>query len=287
MVNFAPYVVLGLALGGVFATSAVGMVVLYKATGVLNLAYGAIGAFCALVAFSLINSFHLQPAIAYVVVSALGGLLSFAYGATLGPPLARTEPLVKMIASLALMLFLLGIMAVFWRSRAYALTLASTSWTFQFGGVFVNGTQLIALALGVFVTVAATLYLRMTRIGTAMRALSTDRDVTAMLGVRVRRIEAIAWTASGVLSAVTGLLLSNLVGLDAVTLTFLVIAALAAALIARLESLWITLVAALAIGIVQSLVTPFPAISQYRSMTPFVFAIVALLFFSRRRSLGR
>jgi branched-chain amino acid transport system permease protein len=185
------------------------------------------------------------------------------------------------------MLFLLGIMAVFWRSRAYALTLASTSWTFQFGGVFVNGTQLIALTLGVFVTVAATLYLRMTRIGTAMRALSTDRDVTAMLGVRVRRIEAIAWTASGVLSAVTGLLLSNLVGLDAVTLTFLVIAALAAALIARLESLWITLVAALAIGIVQSLVTPFAAISQYRSMTPFVFAIVALLFFSRRRSLGR
>ena len=68
-----------------------------------------------------------------------------------------------------------------------------------------------------------------------MRALANDREITATLGVPVRRVEALAWLGSGLISGATGLLLSNLVGLDAATLTFLVISTLAATLIARLS----------------------------------------------------
>ena len=75
-------------------------------------------------------------------------------------------------------------------------------------------------------------FLQGTKLGTAMRSLANDREITAMLGVPVRRVEAAAWLGSGLLAGLTGLLLSNLVGLDIVGLTFLVIAALAAALIA-------------------------------------------------------
>jgi branched-chain amino acid transport system permease protein len=86
---------------------------------------------------------------------------------------------------------------------------------------------------------------------------------------------------------ISGLLLSNLLGLDIVTLTFFVISALAAALIARLRSLWITLAAALVIGLVTALLTPFygnlQALSDFRTMTPFVLAIVALLWLGRHR----
>ena len=74
-----------------------------------------------------------------------------------------------------------------------------------------------------------------------MRALADDREITATLGVPVRRVEAAAWLGSGLLAGAAGLLLSDLVGLDAVNLTFLVISSLAAALIARLRSLVVTL----------------------------------------------
>ena len=60
-----PYIVLGLALGGVYALSGVGVVVLYQATGVLNLAFGAIGAAGALIAYYLVNHTSL-PALARV-----------------------------------------------------------------------------------------------------------------------------------------------------------------------------------------------------------------------------
>ena len=112
-----------------------------------------------------------------------------------------------------------------------------------------------------------------------MRSLANHREITAMLGVPVRRVEAAAWFGSGLLSGATGLLLSTLVGLDIVGLTFLVIASLAAALVGRLRSLWATMAGGLAIGIVQSCLTAFTAVSPYRTVTPFVFAILALLWF--------
>ena len=73
----------------------------------------------------------------------------------------------------------------------------------------------------------------------------------------MRRVEAAAWLGSGLVCGISGLLLADLVGLDIVGLTFLVIPALAAALIGQLNSLWVTLAAGFVIGIVQSSLTAF------------------------------
>ncbi len=78
-----------------------------------------------------------------------------------------------------------------------------------------------------------------------------------MLGVPVRRVEAAAWFGSGLVCGAAGLLLSNLVGLDIAALTFLVIPALAAALIGQLRSLWVTLAAGIVIGVVYSFLNAF------------------------------
>ena len=283
MPDLRPYLVLGLALGGVFALSGVGLVVLFRATGVLNLAYGAVGALGALIAWSLINNVGFPEWAGYLVALAFGGIATLVYGVLFGPPLAQRDPLVKAVASLGLTLILLGIMSWGWSYQAHALILPTTSWGFDLGGVRVNGTQLLGLGLGIFVTGFTAAFLRFTKVGVAMRSLANHREITAMLGVPVRRVEAAAWLGSGLLSGATGLLLSTLVGLDIVGLTFLVIASLSAALVGRLNSLGVTLVAGLAIGVVQSSLTAFLAVSSYRTVTPFVFAIVALLWFGFSR----
>ena len=105
----------------------------------------------------------------------------------------------------------------------------------------------------IVLTVVTVLFLNRTKVGTAMRALADNRDNTALLGVPVRRVEATAWFGSGVIFGFSGLLLATLVSMEIVALTFSIpIAALAAALIGRMDSLVVTLVAAFVIGIVQS-----------------------------------
>jgi branched-chain amino acid transport system permease protein len=284
--EFRPFIATGLALGGVYALSGVGLVVLYRTTGVLNLAFGAIGAMGALIAWELINNQGWDQYAAYAVCVGFGAVVTLLYGIVFGPPLANRDPLVKATATLGLALILLGAMSWIWSDKARSMILPTSDESFDVGDVLVNYTQVIGFVLGVVVTLVTTAFLRFTKMGTAMRALANDREITAALGVPVRRVEATAWLASGLLAGVAGLLLSNLVGLDANTLTFLVISGLAAALIAQLQSLVVTLVAGIVIGLVTALITPILSISEYRDMTPFVLAVVALLWLSRHREVS-
>jgi branched-chain amino acid transport system permease protein len=283
--DFQPFIVTGLALGGVYALSGVGTVVLYRATGVLNLSFGAVGAMGAFLAWSLIDRGTVPDGVAFVICIAFGGVVTLAYGLAFGPPLAGRDPLVKATATLGLALILLGAMSWIWSDKARSLNLPSSTHTFEVGSVLINWTQVIAFALGIAVTAGTGAFLRYTNVGTAMRAMASDREITATLGVPVRRVEALAWLFSGLLAGASGLLLANLIGLDAATLTFLFISSLAATLIARLQSILVTLVAAIVVGLVNALVTPILSISQYRDMAPFVLATIALLWLSRRREI--
>jgi branched-chain amino acid transport system permease protein len=281
--DLTPFLVLGLALGGVFAMSGVGLVVLYRATGVLNLAYGAIGATGALISWSILDATDTPEWIAFGMCIVFGGFATLLYGLVLGPPLAGRDPLVKATATLGFLLILLGTMQWVWGRTPHSITLPTSKWNYEIGDVRVSMTQIIGIVFPIVITVGTAIFLRVTKVGTAMRALANDREITATLGVPVRRVEAAAWLGSGLVCGASGLLLANLVGLEIATLTFYVIPALAAALIGELRSLWVTLAAGFVIGIVQSCLTAYSDIADYRNMTPFVLAIVALLWFVGRR----
>jgi branched-chain amino acid transport system permease protein len=288
-----PFIVIGLALGGVYALSGVGLVVLYRATGVLNLAFGAIGAAGALIAYYLVMHTSWPHWLAYTICVLTGGVINLLYGMVIGPAFARRDPLVKMMGTLGLALILLGIMA--WRAPiggafARLLPLPSSKHIYQVWGTGVSLTQMIALGLAFAITASVTVFLRTTKLGTAMRALANDREITATLGVPVRQVEAVAWFGSGIFCGIAGLLLPDLLtSLDYSALTFLVISAIAAALIGQLRSLWWTLFGGIAVGVLQAGLTPYTgatsisSVSSYRAAAPFVLAIVALLYMSRRR----
>jgi len=284
MSNLLPFVVLGIALGSVFALSGLGIVVLYRTTGVLNFAGGATGALGALVAWTLLEALGLNEWVAYLGGILTAAFLTLLYGVTVGRGLAHRDPLTKAMGTIGLLLALLGLMSLVWNPTVVrTMPLPTTAITMRIGPVVVNGTQIVALVLALVVCAATAVFLKRSKLGTAMRAMADDRTSTAILGVPVRSVEATTWFVSGLLAGVSGLLLSNLVNLNAVDLTFLVIPALAVALVAMLRSVWVCFAAGLAIGLIQSLLTPVLALSPYRSMTPFVVAVVAVLWMAWRR----
>jgi branched-chain amino acid transport system permease protein len=283
MPDFKPFLVIGLALGGVYAMSGVGLVVLYRTTGVLNLFYGAVGALGSLTAWELINEYGWNQWIAFLVAVLLAGVLTLGYGWFFGPPLADRDPLVKAAASLGFALIILGFMQWYWTADVRSLKLPTSSWQYVNGWLRINWTQGLGMLFPIAIAIITILFLNNTKVGTGMRALADNRDNAALLGIPVRRVEAFAWFGSGILFGISGLLLASLVSMEIAALTFtLPVAALAAALIGRVQSLSVTVIAAFVIGLIQSCLGAMSSLAQYRTSTPFVAAIVVLIYFGWR-----
>jgi branched-chain amino acid transport system permease protein len=276
MPDLKPFIASGLALGGVYALSGVGLVLLYRTTAVVNFAYGALGALSALLAWQIMQSGG------HEVGGFLGGIaaavvVAVVYGRLINPYLARRGSAIAAAGSLGAALILLGVCTLVWGDDVRTLDLSSSDVSFSVSTAQVNLTQIVAIVLAVVVVAVASSFLRRTLTGTTMRALADDRELSAVLGVRVRRVETLTWAVIGLLAGISGILFANLVTLQAAPLTFLVIASLAAAVIGRFRSLWMAFAGGIVIGLAQALATPFGSITSYRDATPFVIAIVALL----------
>ena len=120
LTDLEQFLVTGLTLGGIYALSGVGMVVLFQSTGVLYLAFGGVGAMGALIAWQLINHAGLGFWPAFVIAILSGGVITLAYGMVFGRLLADRDPLVKATATLGLTLILLGVMDLLWPSSGGA-----------------------------------------------------------------------------------------------------------------------------------------------------------------------
>lgn len=291
-----PFIIQGLAFGAMYAVTGTGIVVLYRTTGVVNIAFGAVGAMSAHLTWTLmggsITDFEPRASgltiLAYPGLVVISALLTLAYGRLLAPLLDRRDPLAKSLGTVALALFLMGIMKQGW-DTSKARSLHVPNQTFNLGGTVMSTTQIVALAFAILVVVGVSQFLERSDTGTAMRAIANNRETSALLGVPVQRIESLAWLGSGVLCGCVYLLLAPLFkGLDQGTLVWFVIPALGGAIVGRLRSLWITFFASLAIGIIESSLTPFSGalqfLSSYRRMTPVVISVLAILWLSRQRT---
>jgi branched-chain amino acid transport system permease protein len=276
MPDLLPFLISGLGVGAVYALSGVGLVVLYRSSGVLNFAFGALGAVAAYVAWSALDR-DWPLALAALAAVATSVAISLAYGRLLAPHLAEREPTVRSIGTLGLALVVLGFTEWFWGEQPRRLVLPTDAGALEFADVRLTYTRVLGLAAAVSMMAAVGLLLARTRIGLAMRALADQRALSAILGIRVLQVDTAAWVISGAFAGVCGLLLGNIVRLQATVLTFLVIPAFAAAIIGRLSSLPVTVAAGLAIGMLEAVAVLVPGFSPFRTATPFLIALLAIV----------
>jgi branched-chain amino acid transport system permease protein len=278
VVDLLPFLISGLGVGAVYALSGVGLVVLYRSSGVLNFAFGALGAIGAYVAWTILDREWPQT-VAWGAGVLTATLLSLAYGRFLAPRLSHRDPTIRSIGTLGFALIVMGFTEWYWGEQPRRLILPTDSDALEFGDVRLTYTRLLGLALAVAMMAAVGLLLSRTRIGLRMRALANDRDLSALLGVRVLQVDTVAWMLSGVFAGVCGLLLANIVRLQATLLTFLVIPAFAAAILGRLSSLPITVAGGVAIGVLEALAITVPGFAPFRTSVPFLIALIAIASF--------
>ncbi|HEY8905911.1 MAG TPA: branched-chain amino acid ABC transporter permease [Rhodoferax sp.] len=274
------FVVSGLAVGSLYALGGVGLVVLYRTTGVLNFASGAMGAIGVMTAWQLLQWGWNEP-LSWVVALLVATTLSLGYGYLIAPRLAWRDPVVKAIATLGFALIILGFTSFLWIDQVRSFTLPTDQMAFRVLGLRVTVTRFTALAATLVVVAAIWWFLERTRTGLQMRALANERDLSALIGVPILTVETIAWGMAGLIAGFTGLMFGDLIRLEPSVITFMVIPSIAAAICGRLDSLALVVLGGLSIGVLESMLTLSPMLKSVRTVSPFVVAIVVLLLLQR------
>jgi branched-chain amino acid transport system permease protein len=279
------FFVSGLAVGSLYALGGIGMVVLYRATGVLNFANGAIGAAGVMTAWQL-GQWGIWPPLTWIVAICIALFFSLAYGRYIAPLLAWREPVVKAVATLGFALIILGLVSYLWIDDPRNFSLPTDKIGVHILGLRVTVTRLIVFATSIAMVVAIHMYLNRTSVGLHMRALANNRDISALIGIPIVRTETIAWGISGVIAGFTGLMFGDLIRLEPTVITFMVIPSIAAAVCGRLESLGLVLIGGLSMGVIESLLTLSPYLKSVRPIAPFVIAVLVLSYYQRGRRLS-
>ncbi|WP_417263135.1 branched-chain amino acid ABC transporter permease [Celeribacter sp.] len=278
------FIVSGLAVGSLYALGGIGLVVLYRATGVLNLSAGAIGMASVMAAWQFAQWGLFGP-LAWALGLAIGVALALFYGRVIAPQMAWREPVVKAVASLGYAIAILGIVAFLFPDEPRKFSLPTDSMAVMIGGLRVTVTRLIVVAAAVLLVIGITVSLNVTRVGLQMRALANNRSISSLIGIPILRVETMAWGLSGLLFGFTGLMFGDLVRLEPSVITFMVIPSIAAAICGRLQSLPDVLMGGLTIGVIESLLTFSDTFKQVRPIAPFVIAALVLLAMNRGRRL--
>lgn len=274
------FIASGLAVGSLYALGGIGIVVLYRATGVLNFSGGAAGAAGAMTAWQLV-SWGWWPPLSWAACVLVALALTLVYGRLIAPRLAWRDTVVKAVATLGYALIVLGLVSFLWIDEPRSITLPSDDIGVRLLGMRITATRLIVFAASILIVLGIWLFLSRTRVGLQMRALANDRSLAALLGIPILRVETIAWGIAGVLAGFTGLMFADLIRLEPVVITFMVIPSIAAAICGRLENLTLVLLGGLSMGVIENMLTMSPLLRGVRPIAPFVIAALVLLWYQR------
>jgi len=204
----------GLANGMVYALVAVGFVIIYKASDVINFAQGELLLLGAYLAFAFIAQIGLpwSLGVAATLVAALAiGLLVERF--VLRPLIG--EPIISMImVTIGLSSVLKSVVQGIWGSAPKVFPGFLPSKPIQVLGVTVTEDRLITIGLAAFLLGLLTLFFRYTRDGIAMRAIADDQQAALSMGISIKRVLAVAWAMSAMAAAVGGIMVANLVGVS-------------------------------------------------------------------------
>ena len=202
----ADIVLQGFLVGGLYALVALGFVMIFKSSMVLNLAYGEMIAILSYFLYWLLTSQGLPLGLAILLMFVAGAGMGFLLERSFIRPLIGQPFLALLMMTLMLMFLFKGILVLIWGGESFSYDFAPGG-IIEFAGVSVLPAPLWAFGAAIFIFLLLTLLFRYTKIGLAMRVVAADHAVSQSLGIKVKQIFSLSWVISGALAAICGILL--------------------------------------------------------------------------------
>ena len=276
---FLQLLVQGLAIGSVYSLVALGFVLIYKASGVINFAQGELlmlGAYFCL-AFLVQAKLPLWVALALtIVVMALVALI--VERLVLRPLIG--EPVISIImATIGLALVFKAATAAAWGTQLRSFPAIFPDMPVKLGQVIISQVYIWTFCTAMLLMVAFALFFKFTRLGIAMRATANSHQVALSMGISVKSIFALSWAISAVVSAIGGVLIGSINGVN-ITFSDFGLKVFPAVILGGLDSIPGAVIGGLVVGILENLSGGY--LSRYfgggvKEVAPFVFLVIILM----------
>ena len=257
------HLVFGVGLGAMFALLAAGIVLVYRASGVLNFAHASIGVLAVYVNFELLERYEWMPVgVALLVALAVGAATGVLVQRLVFAPLREASQVTKLLVSFGVAGAIQGVIGLVWSrlgTPSLDRPLFPIQRSFPLAGVRVPYQRLALLLIGVAVTLALTWLVQRTEFGVKVRALAQNPLAARLSGIDDRRVEAGTWALAGASAALAGVMVIPFGVLNPLSLMGFQLKALAVALVGGFVSLPAALLGGIGLGTAQELLAGAPA----------------------------
>ena len=279
MSQFLQYAVSGLSIGALYALVALGLVLIYRSTRILNFGHGDLATVGTFFAFSLLSR-NVSGAIAFPLALISGAVLAMVfYFVILIPAQRRNATLLgQIILTVGLSLIIQGLVSHFWGTepQSFPFPLSDTKTWKVYQDVVISELSLGAMVIGLIGCFFLFLLVQKTRLGLAMRATSENLPAAQTLGIPTRRVLSLSWGLAALLGVLAGLFLAPALLLDPFFMMEPFLKGFAAAILGGLNSLPGAIVGGLILGVAESLAGGYITVA-FKNTLAFVVIIGVLL----------
>jgi ABC-type branched-subunit amino acid transport system ATPase component/branched-subunit amino acid ABC-type transport system permease component len=281
MTDVLRFGILGLGAGALYAIAAIGLVLVFRGSRVVNFAQGAVGMIAAYVFYEL----HTVNGLTVWVSIPAGLLASGALGALFNLVVIRqmreASALAKIVATLALLVTIQEIIALMFGPTPRIVDSSLPTNSVKIFGIMVGEDRLWIFGIVVVLTVVLWAIYKFTKFGVETSAVAENPRAASSLAISPNVVATINWAVGAALGGLAAILLVPITSLSADNLSLIVVPILAAAVVGKFQSFPITTLAGLAIGVAQSEVTFYISTPGWSTAIPFIFVTVILLFRGR------
>jgi len=271
----AEYSLIGLFSSGLLSLIALGFVLIYKGTGVINFAMGEFMMLGAYFFYTTNVMWGLPGAPALVLTLAAVAGVAALIERTILRPLAGQPVISVLMATIGLASALHGGVDAVWGGKNYEMPALLPRKPIILGEILIPGQVAWSFVLAAVIIAAFTLYFRYSRTGIAMRAAASDPITAYVLGIDVRATQRLTWMFAGVVGAIAGIVVAGMTSLSP-ALGGAALGVLAVIILGGLDSIAGAIVAGLIIGLIESLTAGYLG-GKVRDIVPYVTVLLILM----------
>jgi len=271
-------VLTGLAVGSIYGLSALGFVIIYKSTGILNVAQGGLVMLGSFLCYTFSVTIGLPLWLSFIAAMASGFLLGLIIDRLLFRPMIGQPLLGVVMMTIALLSIIDGMTIFIWSVNYYSYPEVFPETPIEFGGIILSHEYVWAIGICLFFFLLFGFFFRYTRIGLKMRAVSEDQQAAQAAGVGVKTVFSLSWAIGTAVAAAGGIIL-GLISMVYFGLSFIGLKALPVVILGGLESLPGAILGGLIIGVLENMAGIYlePYMSGIKDVAPFVVLMIILL----------